>query len=255
MFDFHTVPVSDWGVLPVLFKVGDIPISSYSFFMLLAIVLGSLVYWLEARKQKMANENSFYIIIAALIGGAIGAKLLIVIYYWNQIVASFPDLTILLSGRSILGGLVGGFLGVLLVKKKLKIQGRRGNLFVPAIALGVAIGRIGCFLAGCCFGDPTSLPWGVDFGDGILRHPTQLYESLFMLGVFFYSKWKLKDKKLKPGQLFNQFIIIYFVWRFLVSFIRAEPSVLFGLDFFQWFSLGAIILFWIRGRKFRKQNK
>jgi prolipoprotein diacylglyceryltransferase len=118
------------------------------------------------------------------------------------------------------------------MKKKLKMKEKRGNLFAPAIATGVAIGRIGCFLRGCCFGKETSLPWGVNFGDGILRHPTEIYESIFMIGMFIYLRYKM-TKNPKPGSLFRLLMIFYFSFRFIIEFIRVEPIAFFGLTFFQ----------------------
>jgi phosphatidylglycerol:prolipoprotein diacylglycerol transferase len=230
--DFDLVPYLRWGIKPILFYLGNFPVPSYSFFMGLAILAGCLVYWLDARKEKKSGDNTFYLIIAALIGGAIGAKIPIMILYWNQIVSSPQGIQILISGRSILGGLIGGTIGVLFTKSLLGIKQRRGNLFAPAIALAMAIGRIGCFLRGCCYGKPTSLPWGVNFGDGILRHPTQIYESIFMLGLFFYLNWK-KKKNPKPGQLFDILIISYLIFRFFIEFLRVEEVIFLGLTFFQ----------------------
>lgn len=236
MLDLHLVPYPEWGVKPVLFYLGNLPIPSYSFFMLLAILVGCIVYWLEAKKNKIANEDSFYILLAALIGGALGAKIPIILLYWNEIIASFPDLSILYSGRTIIGGLIGGVIGVMLIKKKLNLKERKGNIFAPAIAIGIAIGRIGCFLRGCCFGKASDLPWAVDFGDNILRHPTELYESLFMFGMFLFLEWK-KTKNPKPGSLLRILMISYFTFRFFLEFIRVEKIAFFGLTYFQLISL------------------
>jgi len=232
MLDVHTIPNAGWGVRSVLFNIGNFSVPSYSFFMALAIIAGCLLYWYDSRKAKANRENTFYLLISALIAGAIGAKIPIVILYWNQIFSSSEGFGILISGRSILGGLIGGTIGIIYMKYKLKIKERRGNLFAPAIALGMAIGRIGCFLRGCCFGKPTILSGGVNFGDGILRHPTQIYESIFMFGMFLYLNWK-KNKNPKPGELFDNLIIGYLVFRFFIEFIRAEEVVFLGLTFFQ----------------------
>ncbi len=230
--DFDLIPYPQWGIKPTLFYLGNFAVPSYSFFVILAILIGCLVYYLDARKEKKSNDNSFYLIIAALIAGAIGAKIPIIMLYWNQIFSSSQGIQILISGRSILGGLIGGTIGVLYMKHRLRIKERRGNIFAPAIAIAIAIGRIGCFLRGCCYGKPTNLPWGVNFGDGILRHPTQIYESLFMLGVFFYLNWKKKQEP-KHGQLFDILIISYLIFRFFIEFIRVEEVVFLGLTFFQ----------------------
>jgi len=253
MFDNHTLPSDNWGILPSINFFG-LNIPSYSLFVFLGLVVGISYYLYLARKEKKLGENGIYIVLAALVGGALGAKIPYWIAYFPEIISSYPNIMPFLSGRTIVGGLIGGFLGVLFIKKKLGITDRRGNLFVPAIALGVAIGRIGCFLAGCCYGVPTGLPWGVNFGDGVLRHPTQLYESIYMIILFIYFNYKRKQNP-KPGQLFSEFIIAYFSFRFIVSFIRAEPVFFLGLDFFQWVSLGAVILFSIREFNILRKSK
>ena len=203
MIDEHFYP-ENWGVLPYINLFG-LRVPTYSLFVLLALIVGIIIYYFEARKKKQANENSFYIVIAAIVGGTLGAKLPIWIINFRLIIASYPDLMPLLSGRTITGGLIGGFLGVMIIKKILKIKTKRGNLFAPGIAIGVAIGRIGCFLRGCCYGKPTNLIWGVDFGDSIMRHPTQIYEAIFMIIMFIIIK---KKKNPRPGELFN-FLMIY----------------------------------------------
>ncbi len=230
MIDSHYHP-ENWGILPILFRLGSFSVSSYSFFVLLALFVGAFVFYLESKKQKFDNEPTFIIAVAALLGGAIGAKIIVWLIYFPQITAH-PTLESLLSGRSIIGGFIGGITAVVITKKIFKIQGKRGNLFAPAIALGLSIGRVGCFLRGCCYGITTSLPWGVDFGDGILRHPTQLYESVFSFGMFFYLQY-LKTKNPKPGELLRIFLIYYFIFRFFLEFIKYEPKTIGPLTIYQ----------------------
>lgn len=227
----------DWGVRPILFKIGKIVVPSYSFFVALAIFTGLSVYIIEAGKKKKVNKNSFYIVFAALAFGTLGAKIPIWIAHYKDIINSFPNISPMLSGRTIVGGLIGGTIGVTITKKKLKIKDRIGNEIAPAAALGMAIGRIGCFLNGCCYGVATNCKLGVDFGDGILRHPTQLYEAAFDLLMFVYIM-KIKNKVTEPGKLFRIFVSAYFVYRFLIEFIRVEPKVFLGLTGFQ---IGALI--------------
>jgi len=246
MIDFHTHP-EGWGIYPLI-KIGSLEISSYALFMALAIIVGFILYRREAKKHKFSGDNSFYVVMGALIGGVLGAKIPVWIINLPTLISSFPNITPILSGRTITGGLIGGTLGVLYIKKKLKIKGRKGNLFAPAIALGMAIGRIGCFFAGCCYGKATSLPLGVNFGDGILRHPTQIYESIFMIGLFSYIQWK-KGKNPKDGQLFTILMVGYFSFRFLIEFIRAEPIIFLGLTFFQYISLAVLAWFFIKEQR------
>ncbi len=154
------VSPENWGIRPTLFTVGGFGVPSYSVFMLLAVCTGILVYFLDVRRRNTLSDNSFYILMSAVAGGAIGSKVPMILLYWREIAAHWPDLGILLSGRSIVGALVGGALGVYIVKRSLGIRGRRGDPFAPAMAAGIAVGRLGCFLRGCCYGTPTSLPGG-----------------------------------------------------------------------------------------------
>lgn len=127
-------------------------------------------------------------------------------------------------------------------KKKLNIKIRLGNNIVPGVIVGIAIGRIGCFLRGCCYGVHTELPWGVDFGDGVLRHPTQIYEIIFLIFMLIFINIKFKNKP-KAGSLFDIFMITYFFYRFVVEFIRVEPELFLTLTMFQWISIVIIIYF------------
>jgi len=241
MIDSH-IYFENWGIKPILFNLFGIDIPSYEVFVIIALVVGIFLYYREAKKNKVLGEKTFYILVGAFIGGVLGAKIPIWILNYKLILANFPDISLLLAGRTITGGLIGGTIGVLITKKLAKIKEKRGNLFAPAIALGVAIGRIGCFLRGCCYGKVTSLPWGVDFGDSLLRHPTQIYESLFMLAMFAYLTWK-KNQNPKPGELFKFLMIAYFSFRFFIEFIRVESVVFLGLTLFQLISIVAVAFF------------
>ncbi|MGE5473361.1 MAG: prolipoprotein diacylglyceryl transferase [Ignavibacteriales bacterium] len=239
MVDSHIYP-ANWGVRPVLFNLGGLPVPSYSFFVLLGLAAGIAFYFIDARKNKAANENTFFIFIAALTFGALGAKLPIWIANYQLIMANPTNLSLLLSGRTIIGGLIGGTIGVILTKKVLKIKDKRGNQFAPAGAIGIAIGRIGCFLRGCCYGIPKYASWGVDFGDGVLRHPTQLYEAVFDFCLFIYLLI-IRKNVTEPGKLFRIFLNWYFAFRFFIEFIRVEKIAFLGLTGFQLVSIMVLL--------------
>lgn len=240
MIDNHFYP-DNWGIRPILFHVDNFGISAYSFFVLLGLLVGILVYYLEAKRQKKLSENGSLIVFGALAGGIVGSKILQWIIDYPYFSNYFSNWNFLTSGRTIIGGLIGGMLGSRITKKKLNINEKRGNLFAPSIAIGVAIGRLGCFFRGCCFGKPTSLLWGVNFGDNILRHPTQIYESIFMVMMFIYLEKIKTNKNVKPGQLFKILMIAYFVFRFFVEFLRTNVIIFAGLTMFQIISIIAII--------------
>lgn len=232
MFDRHIIPNAEWGIHPLLFTLFGIEIQAYPVFLILAVVVGGLVYWWEAKKQQSDTEHTFYIALAAILGGIIGAKIPSWIVNFKTSIESLPNYSFFLSGRTIVGGLIGGTISVLVVKKYFGISGKRGNLFAPAIALGMAIGRIGCFLRGCCYGVATTSGIGVDFGDSLHRHPTQLYEVIFWLGLFVVLQ-KIKNNVTKPGALFQVLLTSYFIFRFFLEFIKDDPDQIWGFTIYQ----------------------
>lgn len=209
-------------------------------------MVGIFVYYLEARKNKTENQNTLFIFLAAILGGVLGAKLPVWITHGKDIIVSFSNHTLIpetiLSGRTVVGGMIGGTLAVWGVKKWLNINEKKGNLFAPALAIGLSIGRIGCFLRGCCYGVATKLSWGVDFGDGILRHPTELYEAMFFLTMFVYLINE-REKNPPAGILFKRFITGYFIFRFFIEFIRVGNGAVFlGLTTVQLVAILIVIL-------------
>lgn len=233
---------ASWGAGPVLFRLGRLDVPSYGMFMAAALIVGLLLYAVEARRNRAISGNTFYILLAAVFGGALGAKIPIAVVYWREIFLQPRGWEIILTGRSIMGGLVGGALAIFVVKRMLGMKERRGNLFAPGIAAGMAIGRAGCFLRGCCYGTATALPWGVDLGDGVLRHPTQLYESVFMLSMYAVIS-ALRNRAKHPAALFWMLMISYSAFRFAVEFIRVEETWFLGLSLFQWICLALMVVY------------
>ena len=130
------------------------------------------------------------------------------------------------DGKTIMAGLMGGYLGVQIVEWQLRIQVRGDDFAVP-LAAAVAVGRLACFSGGCCYGTVTSLPWGVDFGDGQPRHPSQLYESAFHLCAALVL-YQFQRRGMLQGRLMRAYFIAYCLYRFLTEFIR--PSRGSGSD-------------------------
>jgi prolipoprotein diacylglyceryltransferase len=136
------------------------------------------------------------------------------------------DLSILLGGKTIAGGLAGGWAGVEVVKRDQRIADSTGDRFVFPILLGLSIGRVGCFLTGLAdhtYGVATNLPWGVDFGDGVRRHPTQLYEIVFAMALAAVLLLRMQRPR-RDGELFRLFMLGYFAWRFCVEFIKPRET-------------------------------
>ncbi len=228
-----------WGVCPV-FHIGPVSVPSYEVFVTLAVIAALAVYLLGAERHAKFGKETYTLLLAALVGGTLGAKLPIWVMHFRQIIAALPNLTPFLSGRTIVGGLIGGVLAVEIMKKRRGIAGKTGDLFAPAIALGIGIGRIGCLLRGCCYGRPTGWAWlGINLGDGVLRYPTQIIESIFGFILFLSLLWLRKRVK-EEGRLFAIFMLCYFTFRFGIEFIRQEPIGPVGLTLAQCVSLGVI---------------
>jgi prolipoprotein diacylglyceryltransferase len=164
------------------------------------------------------------------------------------------ELSMWLAGQSIVGGLLGGWLGVEIGKHVAGVTTRTGDDFVRPILVGILIGRIGCFLAGLhdgTYGVATDLPWGIDFGDGIRRHPTQLYE--WLLAALVLSTWRRWQARLayEPGLGFRALMAGYLLWRLGVDALKPVPfEYALGLSGIQWVCLGGLVLMalerWLR---------
>ena len=215
----------------------------------LALILGVMVYRHQGRQKTQAgllSATTFPVVLGCLIGAAIGNKLVFWLQYPHLWVLYKNDFLAWFMGQSIVGGLLGGWLGVELGKKWAGIQKRTGDNFVLPILLGIVVGRIGCFLAGlhdATYGLPSSLPWAIDFGDGIARHPTQLYEAglaLFLLLTYrYWHHWFSAT----PGLSFRVLMWVYLLWRLAVDFLKPVPYAYpLGLSGIQWVCALALLL-------------
>lgn len=231
-FQVTPTPNEAWGLKPVLFKIGGFSIEAYPVMLFLALFTGILIYVWQLRKDGIKSSNAFYIALFGIVGGTIGAKLPLIFMYWDKINSNANSLNSILQGRTIVGGLIGGMVSILIAKRIFNIKERMGNQLAIPIAIAMAIGRVGCLLRGCCYGKETHLPWGMDFGDHILRHPTQIYEIIFDIAMVIYLSIR-KQKGVKPGQLYSIFLNCYLSFRFLLEFIRVEKVSFIVLTDFQ----------------------
>lgn len=190
-----------------------------------ALAAGVQIY----RRQSagsLLQPGRYAVVIGCILGAAIGNKLVFWIEFphlWRTLSA---DAGVWMSGQSIVGGLLGGLLGVELAKKLTGARASTGDQFVLPLVAGTVIGRIGCFLAGLndgTYGTPTALPWGVDFGDGIARHPTQLYDMAFALlwgGALLATRERWRAR---PGLMFKFYLAGYLLWRLWVDGLKPVP--------------------------------
>ncbi len=211
------------------------PVAIHTLLESLAYFAGMRLFLVERRRLTPPGlrdrDASLWIGVAAVLGAALGAKL----GYWiedpRNAFADFPDWRRLIEGKTIVGALLGGLAGVEGIKRVIGVEGSSGDAFVYPLMFGMAIGRVGCFLAGLAdhtYGDPTALPWGVDFGDGVPRHPTQLYE------IAFLAAWALllhhrRAALAEPGDRFRALLSGYLAFRLAIEAIKPVPYVYLGL--------------------------
>ena len=212
-------------------------INIHLFLEYLAFFLGFRYYVVLRRKvtDHISTLNRLSIILGASLGALIGSRL--VGFLENPTFEfSSENLIQLLNTKTIMGGLFGGLLGVELAKKIIGEPQSSGDLFVFPIILGIFIGRIGCFLSGVnefTYGKETASVFGMDLGDGIMRHPISLYELIFLIFLFISLKTIQKKVVLKNGELFKIFMLSYFGFRFFIEFLKPNVFYVFGLSSIQ----------------------
>ncbi len=211
---------------PYWIDLGVVSVHPHIFFEFLGYLAGiSVTLWVsESGRDSIPPEQRHPLIVAGLLGALVGAKLLA----WAQhpqttMLALTEGPAILFGGKTIVGGLLGGMTGIELAKKSMGIESRTGDPLVLPLAVGMSIGRLGCFFSGlddATYGVATSLPVGVDFGDGVSRHPTQLYEIFAIWGIYFLAKYRSELDPVPQGWRFRSFLMGYLVWRLLVDWIK-----------------------------------
>jgi phosphatidylglycerol---prolipoprotein diacylglyceryl transferase len=211
------------------------------------MALGAAVWRRRLKHQQRGGAlapGNFGVLVGLLIGAALGNKLVFLIERPDVVIAMWQSGALMFPGQSIVGGVLGGLIGVELAKKLTGQTRSTGDAMVLPITIGLVIGRMGCFLAGLhddTYGVPTSLPWGVDFGDGTPRHPTQLYEIgvVLSLGLTLH-----RARFATPGLAFKLFLSVYLLWRFFIEFLKPVPVAYpLGLSGIQWTCLVALAIY------------
>jgi phosphatidylglycerol:prolipoprotein diacylglycerol transferase len=211
----------------------------HTFGVFLAAAYLAALWWLMggARREGVDSERAAGLGLWAIIGAVLGAKALMVLRFLPDYLANPADLWSLATLQSA-GDFYGGFFGALIAsllffaRHREIPRWRMADLCGPAIALGQAIGRIGCFMAGDDYGRPTGVPWAVVFRDpeateiggtplGVSLHPVQLYESLACLGLFLFLVWLARHKRF-DGEIILAYSILYAVTRFLLEYLRGD---------------------------------
>jgi phosphatidylglycerol---prolipoprotein diacylglyceryl transferase len=232
---------------PVYIRVGAVRVHPHWVLETLAYIVAFRVYLALRRRggDLLDDVNRWWIIAAAAIGATFGSKFL----YWfedPQLTSQhLHDPAYLLGGKTIVGALIGGLFAVEMMKRHLRITARTGDLFAVPLCVGIAIGRVGCFLTGVSdhtVGSPTTLPWGMDAGDGVMRQPVQLYEIAFVL-LLGALLWRRMGKPHVPGDIFRMFMVGYFGFRLLCDFLKPDIRVFAGLSSIQWACVGMLLYY------------
>jgi len=239
---------------PELFRIGNFPINTYGVFLAIAFLCAILIAVKLARRDGLPAEKIYDLSLWMLLAGLIGSKILMFFtepeYRDNP--KLFLSLDFLRSGGVWYGGLLGAVLAGYFLMKRYKLPWwKTADACAPGIAIGNFFGRQGCFAAGCCWGKPTTLPWGVKFTEAGHQitgvpidahlHPTQLYESFAMLLVFLFLFWLHKRKRF-DGQVILAYALLYSAIRFTIEFVRDDPrGDVFGLTSLTGLSTSQII--------------
>lgn len=227
---------------PVLLEIGPLIIYSYGFMLMIAFLLSIFIAVREAKARAISADVVYDLAFWILLGGLIGARLSFVFYNWPLFVVNpWEAFAVWEGGLSFYGGLVGGLIAGLafVYWKNLPVEDLF-DIVGLVLPLGIAVGRVGCFLNGCCYGKPTQVPWGVTFPSlGYKVHPTQLYELVYAFFIFLFLYFY--RYRIGRGNVFFVFLLIYSFFRFLNEFLRVNPPFLLGLSGSQVVSILAFV--------------
>ncbi len=237
---------------PILFKIGPLTIYSYGTMMAIAFLVGAYLTGLELDRKGLPESAASTMVFWAAVGGLIGARLLNVFEDWSAF--SHDPLRFIFTGAGFTwyGGLIGGFVAVTWSMRRLKLPFLPTvDCIAPVLALGHAIGRIGCQLAGDGdWGKVSTLPWamayphaivGWNYPPGVRVHPTPVYETIVYTGVFAFL-WAIRKREHPPGTLFWWYLVLASGARFFIEFLRINHPVAEGLTLAQWMSLGLVAI-------------
>jgi phosphatidylglycerol:prolipoprotein diacylglycerol transferase len=227
---------------PILLRLPWLTLHTYGVLLAIAFLAGLWVASRQAKRSGLDAGRVTDMAVWVLIAGLVGAKLLLVALDWRHFAGSWRDLgSVVQSGGVFYGGLIGGILVAWLYARRYRLPGwQTADVLAPGVVLGQAIGRLGCFAAGCCWGKPAQVPWAVTFTDvyaarqvgtpmDIALHPSQLYESFFAFLIFLFLLW-LAPRKRFHGQVTLAYVALYSTVRFVLEFWRgdAERGTWFG---------------------------
>jgi phosphatidylglycerol:prolipoprotein diacylglycerol transferase len=265
-------------MFPELFHIGNFPVNTYGVFLAIAFLCAILIAVRLAGQDGLPRERMYDLSLWMLLSSLVGSKVLMLFTEpeYRDHPAQLFSLDFLRSGGVFYGGLIGAVIaGYFLMKRYHLPWWKTADACAPGIAIGSFFGRLGCFSAGCCWGKPTNLPWGVKFTElgheitgvptNVYLHPTQLYESFAMALVFLFLLWLHKRKRF-DGEVILAYALLYSTIRFAIEFVRDDPrgdilglTTLTGLSTSQLISLivglGSLVLLIVRRRRTPKIEK
>ena len=209
------------------------------------LIVGLLAGWWLARGRQqllqLPESDRISLNLAAICGAMLGAR----IPFWLEQGFTAGNWLWWSDGKTILGGIIGAYITVEVVKECRRIKVLTGDSYALPAAVMIGFGRIACFCSGCCYGTPTDLPWGIVFSrtpdaGSIARHPTQVYEALFHFAAATIILIAERRKWL-TGQRLKAYLIAYLAFRFITEFIRPEPRYWLSLTAYQWTALLLIV--------------
>ncbi len=241
---------------PILFQLGPLTVMTHDAFTVLALAVGLAIYYRELRRRGWLGGPIIWISLAAVLGGAIGAR---VITSWEHLevygaIADQPFSEVIEhSGKSILGAIAGGYIAIVLSKRAFGYTRSTGDCYLLAIPVATVIGRIGCFFSELPLGTPTDLPWGISVspaaaaafarcpGCDVPMHPSMVYEILFNL-VAIAVILRYRDRVVVPGDAVKLYLLAAGIFRFLVEFVRGNEPQALGLTGPQWVLIPMVAL-------------
>ncbi|MGZ3752971.1 MAG: prolipoprotein diacylglyceryl transferase, partial [Mucilaginibacter sp.] len=195
--------------------------------------------------DAISSENRLIIFIGAALGAFGGSHLVGILE--NPPLLSHFNFIYFMGNKTIVGGMLGGLIGVEVAKKKIGVTVSSGDLMVYPLIFAMVIGRTGCFLAGLedgTYGIPSNLPWAVNFGDGVRRHPTNLYEIVFWLLLWLVLSSYERRHQFTDGSRFKLFMVSYLIFRFLIEFIKPDYFFSFGLSVIQLVCIAGLLYYY-----------
>ncbi len=250
-------------MFPKLISIGSFYIPTYGVLVALGFLAGLAVTMRLARQAGLSSEKVTNLAVYCAMAGILGAKVFMILFDLPEYLHN-PGQIFTVETLQAAGVFHGGFIGALLfavfyIKRQNLPVLKTMDAFAPGVAIGQAIGRLGCFAAGCCWGKQCDLPWGVRFRSNFASpvpldrelHPVQLYESFADLLIFLFL-YRQFGRNQKPGQIIGLYLVLYSTVRFIIEFFREHEQALVGpFSLTQWIALGLLVLgliFVFRGR-------